>query len=651
MANDTKMDTKVSNGIPTSNGTEFDSEDTLTRLRRQSEFDRSLDSGSNGNNGSDGFNYSSILRVRNVQKGSYFRIWLLAVGRFFLLVVSIVTFALSMIVDRIFVWNRLKRQKKQAKRLFFIIADVMRGAMIKVGQQLSLRYDLLPHVYCEELSYLLDDVPPFKIKKATRIIEKQLGKKIEEVFDEELSIIGSASIACVYRSRLLDGSPVAIKVRRPGIVLQFVADLKAMDWFLRFMEFLNVITYGNTRNLREELHDILMEELNFHSEIRYQELFKKYFDENKELQVSAPAVYYEYSGKEVIVSEFINGISVNDVLRAIEQGDESQLHRIEEFGVNPEVVAKRLVKASFYGLFECPFFHGDPHPANIFIQKKNKIIMVDFGACGTFSNKERTSMHEMHYYYAKNDVGGMVRALVSLMEPLPPMDVDGFMKELENKWWIEYYGIKSDHPQWWERTSMGLWLSLLTLGRKHKIPLPSRMLRMVRATLLYDTVAARLYRKIDVFHEYRKYYKEKSNEAKWDLKIKTFQQMVLGPDDEQYMRVSRLISLGEAAVFKLEKLISRPIPNFGKVTKKVYEAIRIGVRWFFNLTLLSVVTFALARYVGEGNEDFVWYDPRSYFEGEYGLLEFLITAWLIIVFVYTFSMVIRLYNRFGEKDI
>src|SRR5680860_368960 len=299
------IETRSLNGAKSDTITQEAAEQVLARLRKLSEH-HGRPSGNHSPTSdekfgaSSSFNYGSILQVRNINTGSPLKTWLLAIVRFNLILLTIIVFSLSLITDKLFYWNKPKRKRKQAKRLHFMLARILGGAMVKEGQQLSLRYDLLPVIYCEELSHMLDKVRPFKREKAIRIIEKQLGEKIDKVFLDNLALIGSASIACVYKSCLKDGSQVAIKVRRPGIVSRIVSDLKALGWMLGLLEFLNIIPYGNTKNLRKELRDIMYEELNFRLEIRYQELFKKNFDQFDNLEVSAPKVYYQYSGEEVI---------------------------------------------------------------------------------------------------------------------------------------------------------------------------------------------------------------------------------------------------------------------------------------------------------------------------------------------------------------
>ncbi|MGZ8395982.1 MAG: AarF/UbiB family protein, partial [Rhodoplanes sp.] len=149
------------------------------------------------------------------------------------------------------------------------------ASMIKVGQQLSVRADLLPYAYCIELGKLLDNVPPIPTQKAISIIERNLGRPIEEIFDTfDPTQIGSASLACVYQAVLKTGERVAVKVQRPGIGRLISADLRALDWLMIAAEALTLIRPGTTTQFRRELRRTLMGELNFRTEARYNEMFR-----------------------------------------------------------------------------------------------------------------------------------------------------------------------------------------------------------------------------------------------------------------------------------------------------------------------------------------------------------------------------------------
>jgi ubiquinone biosynthesis protein len=483
--------------------------------------------------------------------------------------------------------SRARIAHRRAVRLRRILQG-LGGTFIKIGQQLAIRADVLPPLYCRELENLLDNAEPIPEAYVRQVLERRgpLGQTFVTPFN--FSPLGSASIACVYRAHLKEtGEEVAIKVRRPDIVRHFKADLAAFDWVFRTAEFLTFLRPRVSGTFRSELREMLLEELDFRIEIRYQELFRRYYKKRKKLHTTAPRIHFALSGEDVIVSEYVNGLWMKDLIVGVESGSEAYLAALAAVDVDPKKIAKQLIRASHYGFFECPFFHGDPHPGNIAIQPGNRIVLVDFGACGVFAERERLQLALMHYYQAREDVGGMVQCVIGLMEPLPPIDVDALRKALEDAWWKGFYGIKSHHAEWWERTSFRLWSALLSEVREFRIPMPLNVLRMIRATLLYDSVAARIYSKIDVFKEYRKYYQDYAERVKRRIQRSIIHQFFCGIDPANYVRLNRLWDVGNVLLQRTQLLLRQPLPQFAALVDKGFDLFTIGLKW---LLLSSAVT-------------------------------------------------------------
>ena len=466
------------------------------------------------------------------------------------------------------------------------------GTFIKVGQQLAIRSDVLPPLYCRELGELLDKVPPFRDDYVAEVFARQTGKHLEEIFASfDFPPIGSASIACVYQATLLSGEIVAVKVRRPDIVRVFKTDLAALDLVLKTAEVLTLLRPRVTETFRSEMRSMLLEELDFQIEARYQELFRTYFKKRKKLRTTAPKIYPRLCGREVIVSEYVTGIWLKDMLAGLQSGGKAYRRSLRDLDVCPKRIAKQLIRGSHYGFFECPFFHGDPHPGNVLVKPHNRIVMVDFGACGVFAHRERHLLAQMHYFQAGEDVGGMVQCVIGLMEPLPPIDIDAFRRRLEEAWWKGFYGIKSKHAQWWERTSFRLWSALFREVRAAKVPLPLSMLRMIRATLLYDSVAARLHPRIDVFEEYRWYFDRYARRVRAEIQKAVLRQLCRGLDPANYVRIGRVWEVGNLLLQQAQLFLRRALPNFSALVSKGWEILKISIKWLLMLMTVTAAAF------------------------------------------------------------
>ncbi len=191
---------------------------------------------------------------------------------------------------------------------------------MKLGQQLAMRVDLLPWAYCVELSKMLDRMTPFSTEQALQAVERVIKRPWQEVFAVfDPKPIGSASLACVYQATLKDGTRVVVKVRRPGIKELFMADLQVLDWIAGLAEFLTIMRPGFTQKLRIDLRDILMEKLDFRREGRFEDIFRRNAKQTGWKFFTAPRVYFEYSGDEVLVQEFVSGIWLWEVIAIAEQ--------------------------------------------------------------------------------------------------------------------------------------------------------------------------------------------------------------------------------------------------------------------------------------------------------------------------------------------
>jgi predicted unusual protein kinase regulating ubiquinone biosynthesis (AarF/ABC1/UbiB family) len=574
-------------------------------------------------------------------------------------------------IDKLTIRTSFDVRRRAARRLRLYIEE-LGGTVIKLGQQASLRRDIFPDAYCTELEKLQDDIPAFSIRHTYRVIEEQTGKPWQETFPVLNPIpVGSASMACVYRALLANGDEVAIKVRRPGIRKAFETDLAAMEFITRAAEFLTIIRAGMSDSFKSEVRAMLEEELDFPSEARYQELFRRYHRRRKKLNVTAPRVYHDLSGREMIVTEFVRGIWVKDIMARLLADDREYLAYLHGLGIDPRRVAKRLIRSQHFQFHECPFFHGDPHPGNIMVQPDGKILFVDFGACGVFAQRDRNLMLELNYRYTRGDVAGMVQCVVAIMEPLPRVDIDKFTKDLEREWWRGYYGIISKHAEWDERTSFRLWMALMKALQKHHMPVPLPMLKMIRATLLYDTVAAQLYSKINVFKEFEKYEHARALRTKKGMVQAAVRQALLGPDDSTVLTFQRVCDVGNALLFRLQKFLAEPEPRVEAVVNKVYDFIKgVTVVLMHGLTLFvagAMILYVRDAIVASAWLNALWPGLRNY-QHDYHLFQpstwhvmfsdlmpdrlFQVLAffWLAWMAAVVFSRARRLHLKFQNKD-
>jgi ubiquinone biosynthesis protein len=488
--------------------------------------------------------------------------------------------------------------ERRAQRLRRIM-ESMGGTFVKVGQQLSMRIDLIPYAMAHELEKMLDTGPSFPVEQAIDAIEQAAGKPLNEVyavFDREP--IASASIACVYQGVLKSGEKVGIKVRRPGIGQTFAADmvcLRVLLWFLEFWYF----PPGYTEHIVRELRTMFMEELDFVREARFTELFRRRTKSRKAPPVTAPQVYPEISDHRVLVTDFVSGIFLTELLAAVENRDHRALGFLRQQDIDPKVVARRLIEVNRYSGFELLLFHADLHPGNVLVQPGNKLVLIDFGSCGSFTNQDRAIWRRVMQAQAEEDIGGMVQAAMAILEPLPPIDADAFRLELEELFWHDLYAIKSKHSPWYERTTANNWIAFLKLARKYHLPISLHVLRMIRVTMLSDTISLRLDGSINHYAEYRKYLKAAGKRAKKRLK----ERFASGIDDRTYVLLEQNLEALGGLVYRAQRAVDSSFFSYHKLQSKAaffgVTFLRTGSTILLG-TGVAMGIAALAAVIGEG---------------------------------------------------
>ena len=294
--------------------------------------------------------------------------------------VALSGFNARLLIDRLRGETGPRNRGRRLREMF----ESMGGAAIKVGQQMSVRIDLLPFEVCDELAKLQDSAPPFPTEYAIARIEATTGRRMAEIFDAfDPQPIGSASIACVYQATLLTGQKVAVKVRRPDIVDRIGTDLRVIDWLTKLPETLAMVKPGFFKYFRDELRQMLMEELDFEREARYQRLFRREAKRARLKWLSAPKVFSEFCSSEVIVSEFVEGIWCRELLAIQESGDSDAVNAVSSMGISPAKVAERLLYTQFWSFTKpCSSTPTRTHrtssdPAG------GTLLFVDFGSCGS----------------------------------------------------------------------------------------------------------------------------------------------------------------------------------------------------------------------------------------------------------------------------
>ncbi|WP_022846508.1 AarF/ABC1/UbiB kinase family protein [Desulfurobacterium sp. TC5-1] len=264
---------------------------------------------------------------------------------------------------------------------------------IKIGQMLSTRVDVFPEEYIKELEKLQDDVPPAPVDEILEVLGD-----IRNAFKEfSEKPIGSGSIAQVHTAVLKNGQKVAVKVIKPGVEEQIRKDVTILKLLVRKLsKFIKPLRDYRIPSIIEEFERVLLDEFDLTKEASYMEMFRK-FAEEKEPRLVIPAVYWKYTNRNVLVSEFIKGTKLTD------------LENLEKF--NRKKLAEDFVILVNRQIFELSVFHGDLHPGNIFVLDDGRLAFVDFGIIGRLSPDTFSAFFMFSYAVMKKDVDMIVEAL------------------------------------------------------------------------------------------------------------------------------------------------------------------------------------------------------------------------------------------------
>ena len=496
---------------------------------------------------------------------------------------------------------------QQRGRLMRRMFEEMGGTGIKLGQQMSIRIDLLPYEVCEELAAMLDRIPPFATAKAVKIIEAAIGGPLNTVFRRlDPKPIGSASVACVYQAELLSGDKVAVKVQRPNIAVDFDADLQAFEALLLLSEVFLLVRPGFFRHLRTELRNMLMEELDFRTEARYQRLFRKYARKDRLKWVTAPKVYDQYTSTNVIVSEFISGVWVSEIIAAVEMNDQEALKFLRENDIDPEKIGRRIMRLSYWSMHEALFIHTDPHPANVIVRPGNKIVMIDFGSCGTISRRSSELRHRVSVCSLDNDISGMAEAALQLFAPLPPIDVEELRKHFEAEFARVLFGLRDPKAEWWEKTTAGMWIRLTKITRAYRLQVNLETIRLFRATMLYDTLGARLWPGIDN-KEFRRYLRKANLREDRRAKRRQRQRDLKGGRLSRRAQRDQMHRQLEELRWRVDRY-SEDVPmRIQAMTSKSSYMVAEGLRFLVGALILTAIAVGAYRYT-QSHDDFAVID-------------------------------------------
>ncbi|RDV84775.1 ABC1 kinase family protein [Ammonifex thiophilus] len=431
--------------------------------------------------------------------------------------------------DYLPLWPRRSHQpppspSSSARRLRLALIE-LGPTFVKLGQFLSTRADLLPEEYIKELSLLQDTVPPLAAEEMVRVIEQEFGCPLDSLFSYfEPEPLGSASIAQVHRARLLSGEEVVVKVRRPGVLEVIETDLAILKRVARWAE--KHTPWGKIypfAEMVEEFGQALREECDFTVEALHAETFRRNLSRYEYTVI--PRVFPEYTRPAVLTMEEVKGIKLSD------------LEALEKAGLDREELARRFAEVFLHQVLIDGFFHGDPHPGNLFALPGNRVAWIDFGIVGRLSSSLREQIGNLVLGLSRKSSQAIVRTVLQMGILQGEVNLTALRRDVE---YLEqkYYEVPLSQVPLGEAFA-----DMLRVAYRHRVRVPAELALLARALGNADGLVRQLAPNVSIATLASLVAKELAKERLSTRRLKRFLSSELPALLEAWMKLPEQLSL------------------------------------------------------------------------------------------------------------
>lgn len=345
---------------------------------------------------------------------------------------------------------------------------------MKIGQFASTRPDIIPKPVLKELEQLQDRAPLIRFEDVRRTVEQELGDPIKRLFREfDPSPLAAASIGQVHYAVLHTGEAVVVKVQRPNISTVIQTDLEILK------DIVTLIEQRLPKAKDYALHGMLGEfsrwlekELDYTAEGKNAEKMAKGFE--RDPQVIIPRIFWEFTTRRVLTMAYVDGVKLND------------RQKIAALHYDEKTIAAHISKALLQQILRDGFFHGDPHPGNVFVLSGGRIAFVDFGIVGNLTPVMKRRFANLISALTRRNTKSMVKAMLQLGVVPQNVDLDRLRQDLD--------GLRRKHldvPI--AQTSLPeLVNDLLTMAFQHRIEVPSDFILLGKSLLTLEGIVHEL---------------------------------------------------------------------------------------------------------------------------------------------------------------
>ena len=430
-----------------------------------------------------------------------------------------------------YIGNESNKELNQEKQAVWLKENLINlgPTFIKIGQSLGTRADLLPLPFVKALGELQDNVPSFPNSIAFARIEKELGRKINEVYDEfDVEPIAAASLGQVYRAKLFTGEEVAVKVQRPNLAAIIKGDIEILRKVAKFAErFPSLNENADWAGMLREFDETVHEEMDYASEGKNAERFHESFKDWSNVHV--PKIYWNATTEKVLTMEFIHGTKV------------TALEELRARSVSPEKVNRLLIRTYLKQLLEDGFFHADPHPGNLLVMPDGRLAFFDFGMVGRITPQLQSKMIDAFFHVVAKDPAGIAQDLIDLDFMKPGSNPD-IVRPVVEKMFEFHLNLKLKDVNFKELT-----YDLADVMYDYPFRLPSNFTYIMRALMTLEGIGIITDPEFNFFETAKPYAKEFMFKREGKDLRKMLTDKLLGRDADGKLDLDRTWKLAKMA--------------------------------------------------------------------------------------------------------
>lgn len=403
---------------------------------------------------------------------------------------------------------------------------------VKIGQVLSTRPDVVSSEVAASLAMLRSGTAPDPPEAVRTLIESEFDRPVDEVFEEfDETPVASASIGQVHRARTTDGRDVVVKVQHPGIEERLRVDFEILVKLARLLEEHDDRARAfQLERVTEETRRTLFRELEFRRELRSMQRFQEAFADDDDVRI--PITYPELCTQRVLTMEFVEGYSIGDRERLLEDGHDTSHLALVGARVFLDMVFKHGA------------FHADPHPGNLFVQPDGTLVLLDFGMVGWIDRDLRDDLVDLLVSFVREDSRRTERAVEELAIVPPDADPERLRRDVA-EFQTEIAHVPID------QVDMGALLAEFTgMLRRHRVRLPPVISMLVKVLVMLEGTARSLDGRFSLMNVLQPYCEEIASDR---YSIRAMSRRSLETSREWLHLTRRLPSALDRAVRRLER--------------------------------------------------------------------------------------------------